>query len=130
MEVYADALAVVYQETQHLIPHARNARTHSKRQIRQIADSIGVFGFTNPILIDRAATIVAGHGRVEAAKLLGLETVPTICLENLNQDQIRAYILADNKLGGESGLGQRDSGHRVTAPNFHRSRLRRLADGI
>jgi ParB-like chromosome segregation protein Spo0J len=103
MEVYADALAVVYQEIQHLIPYPRNARTHSKRQIRQIADSIRVFGFTNPILIDRAATIVAGHGRVEAAKLLGLKTVPTICLENLNQDQIRAYILADNKLAEKAG---------------------------
>jgi ParB-like chromosome segregation protein Spo0J len=103
MEVYADALAVVYQETQHLIPYARNARTHSKHQIRQIADSIRVFGFTNPILVDRAATIVAGHGRVEAAKLLGLKTVPTICLENLNEDQIRAYILADNKLAEKAG---------------------------
>jgi DNA modification methylase len=103
MEVYADALAVVYQETQHLIPYSRNARTHSKHQIRQIADSIRVFGFTNPILIDRAATIVAGHGRVEAAKLLGLKTVPTICLENLNEDQIRAYILADNKLAEKAG---------------------------
>jgi len=99
----ANALAVVYRETQHLIPYARNARTHSKDQIRQIADSIRVFGFTNPILIDRAATIVAGHGRVEAAKLLGLKTVPTICLENLNQDQIRAYILADNKLAEKAG---------------------------
>lgn len=103
MEVHADALAVVYQKIQHLIPYPRNARTHSKHQIRQIADSIRVFGFTNPILIDRAETIVAGHGRVEAAKLLGLKTVPTICLENLNEDQIRAYILADNKLAEKAG---------------------------
>src|ERR1700722_1276555 len=103
MEVYADALAVVYQEIQRLVPYPRNARTHSKRQIRQIADSIRAFGFTNPVLVDRSGTIVAGHGRVEAAKLLGLKTVPTICLENLNEDQIRAYILADNKLAEIAG---------------------------
>ena len=96
-------LAVVYQEIQRLLPYPRNARTHSKRQIRQIADSIGVFGFTNPVLVDRSATIVAGHGRVEAAKLLGMKKVPTICLENLSEDQIRAYILADNKLAEKAG---------------------------
>jgi ParB-like chromosome segregation protein Spo0J len=103
MEVYVDALAVVYQEIQHLIPYPRNARTHSQRQIRQIADSIRAFGFTNPVLVDRSGTIVAGHGRVEAAKLLGMKKVPTICLENLNEDQIRAYILADNKLAEKAG---------------------------
>src|SRR3984957_5918408 len=103
MEVYADALAVVYQEIQRLVPYPRNARTHSKRQIRQIADSIRAFGFPNPVLVDRSGTIVAGHGRVEAAKLLGMDKVPTICLENLNEDQIRAYILADNKLAEKAG---------------------------
>jgi ParB-like chromosome segregation protein Spo0J len=63
-------LEVVYQEIEHLVPYPRNARVHSKRQIRQIADSINTFGFTNPVLVDRSAMIVAGHGRVEAAKLL------------------------------------------------------------
>lgn len=96
-------LAVVYQEIQHLVPYPRNARTHSKRQIRQIADSIGAFGFTNPVLVDRSWTIVAGHGRVAAAKLLGMKKVPTICLESLSADQIRAYILADNKLASAAG---------------------------
>jgi|ERR1022692_394570 ParB-like chromosome segregation protein Spo0J len=96
-------LAVVYQEIQQLVPYPRNARTHSKRQIRQIADSIGAFGFTNPVLVDRSGTIVAGHGRVQAAKLLGMKKVPTICLESLNEDQIRAYILADNKLAEKAG---------------------------
>jgi hypothetical protein len=84
-------------------PIRENARTHSKRQIRQIADSIGTFGFTNPVLVDRSGTIVAGHGRVTAAKLLGMKKVPTICLENLSEDQIRAYILADNKLAEKAG---------------------------
>ena len=103
MEAYVNALAVVYQEIQNLIPYPRNARTHSKRQIRQIAGSIDAFGFTNPVLVDRSGTIVAGHGRVEASKLLGMNKVPTICLENLNEDQIRAYILADNKLAEKAG---------------------------
>ncbi|HWY21214.1 MAG TPA: ParB N-terminal domain-containing protein [Candidatus Acidoferrum sp.] len=103
MENYGSALAVVYHEVQQLVPYPRNARTHSKRQIRQIADSIGAFGFTNPVLVDRSATIVAGHGRVEAAKLLGMKKVPTICLEGLNEHQIRAYIIADNKLAEEAG---------------------------
>jgi DNA modification methylase len=98
-----NALSVVYLEIQQLNPYPRNARTHSKRQIRQIADSIGAFGFTNPVLVDRSATIVAGHGRVAAAKLLGMKKVPTICLENLNEGQIRAYILADNKLAEKAG---------------------------
>jgi len=96
-------LAVVYREIQQLVPYPRNARTHSKRQIRQIADSIGAFGFTNPVLVDRSGTIVAGHGRVEAAKLLAMKKVPTISLENLSEDQIRAYILADNKLAEKAG---------------------------
>ena len=96
-------LQVTYEEIQNLVPYARNARTHSKRQIRQIADSIHTFGFTNPVLIDRSRRIIAGHGRVDAAKLLGMKSVPTICLENLNEDEIRAYILADNRLAEQAG---------------------------
>lgn len=96
-------LQVTYEEIQNLVPYARNARTHSKRQIRQIADSIRTFGFTNPVLVNRSRMIIAGHGRVDALKLLGMKTVPTICLENLNEDQIRAYILADNRLAEKAG---------------------------
>jgi DNA modification methylase len=96
-------LQVTYEEIQNLVPYARNARTHSKRQIRQIADSIRIFGFTNPVLVNRSRMIIAGHGRVDAAKLLGMKTVPTICLENLTEDQIRAYILADNRLAEKAG---------------------------
>ncbi|MCQ0970105.1 site-specific DNA-methyltransferase [Paracoccus sp. TK19116] len=80
-----------------LRPWARNARTHSKKQIRQIADSIKVFGFTNPILIDAENTILAGHGRVSAAMSLGLPTVPCIRLEHMTSEQRRAYVIADNK---------------------------------
>ena len=96
-------LQVTYEEIPNLVPYARNARTHSKRQIRQIADSIHTFGFTNPVLVNRSRMIIAGHGRVEAAKLLGINKVPTICLENLTEDQIRVYILADNRLAEKAG---------------------------
>lgn len=82
---------------------SRNPRTHSQAQLRQIADSIKTFGFTNPILIDGNQTIVAGHGRIEAAKLLGLECVPTICLDGLTRAQLRAYAIADNKLAENAG---------------------------
>lgn len=86
-----------------LTSRPRNPRTHSPKQIRQIADSIETFGFTNPVLIDRDGNIVAGHGRMEAAKLLGIETVPTICLEDLSEAQIRAYVIADNRLAENAG---------------------------
>jgi ParB-like chromosome segregation protein Spo0J len=96
-------LAIVYQPVDALTPYPSNARTHSKRQIQQIAASINKFGFTNPVLIDGNKTIVAGHGRVEAAKLLGMDEIPTIRLEGLTTDQIRAYIIADNRLAEKAG---------------------------
>ena len=98
-----DTLNIVYQSPAALRPRATNPRTHSKKQIRQIADSIKKFGFTSPVLIDHAGGIVAGHGRVEAAKLLGLESVPTICLDDLTAAEIRAYVIADNKLAENAG---------------------------
>jgi len=76
-----------------LRPYPRNARTHSRKQIRQIAKSIERFGFCNPVLIDEEKQIVAGHGRVEAAKLLGIETVPVVRLSHLSEADKRAYIL-------------------------------------
>ncbi len=86
-----------------LTPWARNARTHSKKQIRQIADSIETFGFTNPVLIDERHTILAGHGRVEAAKLLGMREVPCLRLDHMTEKEKRAYVLADNKLALNAG---------------------------
>src|SRR5580698_188094 len=92
-------LHVVDMPVTSLTNFSNNARTHSKRQIRQIADSIREFGFTNPVLLgDGDNTIIAGHGRVQAAKLLGMTHVPTIMLAHLTKDQIRAYVLADNKI--------------------------------
>jgi len=96
-------LAVNFLPVNSLSPYSRNARTHSKHQIRQIVASIQAFGFTNPVLIAGNNTIVAGHGRVEAAKLLGMDQVPTIRLEGLSEDQIRAYVIADNRLAEKAG---------------------------
>ncbi|MDP9051654.1 MAG: site-specific DNA-methyltransferase [Acidobacteriota bacterium] len=90
-----------------LVNFSNNARTHSKRQIRQIADSIREFGFTNPVLLGNGDnTIIAGHGRVQAAKLLGMTQVPTILLAHLTKDQIRAYVLADNKISLSAGWNE------------------------
>jgi len=86
-----------------LRPYARNARTHSRKQVRQIANSIERFGFTNPVLVSDDGEIIAGHGRVEAAKLLGMATVPTLRLSHLTADERRAYVLADNKLALNAG---------------------------
>ena len=81
-----------------LRPFPGNARQHSKRQVREIADSITRFGFTNPVLIGDDGEIVAGHGRVMAAKALELDVVPTLSLSHLSAEGRRAYVLADNKL--------------------------------
>jgi len=86
-----------------LRPYARNARTHSKKQVKQIAASIERFGFTNPVLVSDDGDIIAGHGRVEAAKLLGWRTVPTLALSHLSEAERRAYVLADNKLALNAG---------------------------
>jgi hypothetical protein len=88
---------------QSLRPAKRNARTHSKKQIRQIADSMARFGVINPVVADEYGQIVAGHARVEAARLLGLRQVPVIRLSHLSETEIRAYMLADNKLAEKAG---------------------------
>ena len=86
-----------------LHPITGNARIHSPKQIRQIASSIEQFGFTNPILLDEACNILAGHGRVEAARLISLTEVPTLRIERLSEPQKRAYVLADNRLAELAG---------------------------
>ena len=95
--------AIQFHPLAKLTPSKRNARTHSRKQIKQIADSISRFGFTNPVLIDDDGQIIAGHGRVEAAKLLGLKTVPTLTLSHMTPEERRAYMLADNKLALNAG---------------------------
>ena len=96
-------LSIDYVETEALIPYALNSRTHSEKQVAQIAASIQEFGFTNPVLIDERRTIIAGHGRVLAAQKLQQETVPTITLNGLTETQRKAYVIADNKLALNSG---------------------------
>ena len=84
-------------------PYARNARTHSQEQIAQIAASIKEFGFNNPKLIDSENVIIAGHGRLEAARMLVMDKVPSVCLDHMRENQKRAYILADNKMALNAG---------------------------
>jgi DNA modification methylase len=96
-------LAIEYRPISSLIPYARNARTHSEEHIAQIAASIREFGWTNPILVDGATGIVAGHGRVLAARKLGIDPVPCIELAGLSDAQRRAYVLTDNKLALNAG---------------------------
>lgn len=96
-------LAVAYRATGSLVPDPRNARTHPKRQVEQIARSIRAFGFTNPILADPAGNVIAGHGRLLAARKLGLGEVPVIELAGLSEGQKRALRLADNRIALNAG---------------------------
>jgi DNA modification methylase len=96
-------LSIVYQALADLKPRATNPRTHSKKQITQIANAIRRFGFTNPVLVDDTNGIVAGHGRVEAAKVVGLDQVPTVRLSAMSEAEIRAYVIADNRLAENAG---------------------------
>jgi DNA modification methylase len=91
-------LRIVYRRTDRLKPDPANPRRHSKKQVRQIANSIQDFGFNVPILTDRCGTVIAGHGRQLAAKLLGMTEVPTLGLDHLTPAQIRAFMIADNRL--------------------------------
>jgi hypothetical protein len=93
--------------TDRLVPYARNARTHSAEQVAQIAASIVEFGFTNPILVDSMDGIIAGHGRLLAARKLGLSEVPVVVLDHLSDTQRRAYIIADNKLAMNAGWDEK-----------------------
>ena len=93
-EFYANTIAQVAD----LIPYAMNSRTHSEEQVAQIAASIREFGFTNPVLIDEANNLIAGHGRVLAARKLNLDQVPAVVVTGLDENRRRALVIADNKL--------------------------------
>src|SRR5690554_974501 len=103
MQMQTQSPALEMMPVTRLRPYAGNARTHSRKQVRQIADSIERFGFTNPVLIGDDNEIIAGHGRVMAAKQLGLDAVPTVKLSHLSGEERRAYVLADNKLALNAG---------------------------
>ena len=107
MPVPATAKRIEMWPLDRLVPYERNARTHSPEQVAQIVASIQEFGFTNPLLVDGADGILAGHGRLEAAKDMGLAEVPVIVLDHLSAEQRRAYILADNKLALNAGWDEK-----------------------
>lgn len=99
----SEAISIRYVSVSDLIPYAANSRTHSDEQVTQIAASIREFGFTNPILINGEGTIIAGHGRLMAAKKLGLQQVPAITLDHLSKAQQKALVIADNQLALNAG---------------------------
>lgn len=96
-------LQVEYRSTASLQPYANNARTHPKTQIKKIARSLQTYGWTNPLLIDGAGTVLCGHGRLEASKQLGMTEVPVIILDHLSEADRRAYIIADNEIATRAG---------------------------
>lgn len=132
--------AIDYWPIENLQPYARNARTHSEDQIAKVAASIQRFGFTNPVLITDTGGIIAGHGRVLAAKLLGLTEVPVIVVSGWSDEERRAYIIADNQLALEAGwdeellrleLGDlRSAGFDISLTGFDTAALDFILDGI
>lgn len=103
MKEFFHRLEITYKNPGELKPNKWNARTHSKKQVHQIAHSINLLGFNNPVLVDCDDVIIAGHRRVLAAIELGLKSVPTICLSHMTVEQVRAYIIADNRLAEQAG---------------------------
>jgi ParB-like chromosome segregation protein Spo0J len=97
------SLKIAYKDPAQLKPRARNPRTHARRQIKQIAASIKEFGFISPILVDGEDGIIAGLARAAAAKLIGMTDIPTVCVDHLTPAQIRAYVIADNRLAEIAG---------------------------
>jgi DNA modification methylase len=97
------AKEIKWQSVDKLIPYAKNARTHSDEQVAQIAGSIKEFGFNNPVLVDKEGSIIAGHGRLMAARKLGMVKVPVVELDHLTEAQRKAYVLADNRIALNSG---------------------------
>ena len=132
-------LAVAYRPLDSLVPYARNARTHSEAQVAELAGSLREFGFVNPVLIANDGTLIAGHGRVLAARLLGMETVPTITLAGLSEPQRRALVLADNRIALNAGWDEsllalelsdlKDAGVDLGIMGFEDDELDRLLTG-
>ena len=105
-EPILNTLNVEYRKVEALIPYARNPRTHSDAQIAKIAASIVEYGWTNPVLVDGDNGIIAGHGRLAAARKLGLDQVPVIELAHLSPTQKRAYVISDNRLALDAGWNE------------------------
>ena len=133
-------LKIIYRVIEDLIPYKSNSRTHSDAQIDQIIKSIEQFGWTNPILLDGENGVIAGHGRIMAAKKLGLQEVPTIELSHLSDDQKKAYVIADNKLALNAGWdeaillaefeGLKDAGFDLSLTGFNDEEIKALTPEI
>jgi len=135
------ALTITYKDPARLKARAGNPRTHTPKQIKQIAASIKEFGFISPILIDRDGGIIAGHGRVEAAKLIGMGDVPTVRVDHLTPAQIRAYVIADNRLAENAGWDRKllalelqelsvDLNFDITVTGFETAEINLLIGGL
>src|SRR5580704_14329222 len=107
------ALEVTYLSTTSLKPHPKNPRVHTDKQVGQIAQSIEAFGFNVPILVDDRQNVVAGHGRLLAARKLGRDTVPVIQLNHLSESQYKAFLIADNRLTENSSWDERLLGEQL-----------------
>lgn len=90
-------IEIKYKNIKELKPYKKNAKKHPKEQVERIANSIKEFGFTQPVIVDKDNCVVAGHGRILGAKKAGIKNIPTVCLEDLTEEQIKAYRLVDNK---------------------------------
>ena len=129
----AAQMLIVYRAIDQLTPDPANPRRHSKKQIRQIAESIRIFGFNVPILIDREGKVIAGHGRLLACRELGVTEVPTLCLDHLTPAQARAFMIADNRLTEIATWGRSAAGRAAQGPLAQRDRFQprghRFRDG-
>jgi ParB-like chromosome segregation protein Spo0J len=133
-------LKIEYRSTKDLIPYVNNSRTHDENQVLQIASSIKEFGFTNPILVDGDKGVIAGHGRLQAAKLLNIDSVPVIELQHLTPAQKKAYVIADNKLALNAGWdiellhlemdGLREFNYDLSLTGFSEDDLTRLSNDV
>lgn len=133
-------LKIEYKSTKDLIPYVNNSRTHDENQVLQIASSIKEFGFTNPILVDGDKGVIAGHGRLQAAKLLNIDSVPVIELQHLTPAQKKAYVIADNKLALNAGWdiellhlemdGLREFNYDLSLTGFSEDDLTRLSNDV
>ena len=107
-------LEIQYVPPDRLRPYPGNARAHSRKQLKLIADSIERFGFTNPILVTDDFEVIAGHGRLQAAKSLGMQRIPVVALSSLSESDKKALIIADNRIAELSNLGPRHACDRVS----------------
>lgn len=135
-ELILNMLNVEYRKVEALIPYARNPRTHTDAQVAKIAASIVEYGWTNPVLVDGDNGIIAGHGRMAAARKLGLDEVPVIELAHLSPSQKRAYVISDNRLALDAGWNEEllaleladlsDAGYDLTLTGFEDAEIAAL----